>query len=84
LFEIPGLRFVIFEGAGNKRWLWDFFTTRKFAVFGLARTLLRPRVVPVMTFEDWNSFHDFVAVPAGPGLPSTAVSPQDLAASLTR
>jgi len=83
VFELPGLRFVVFEGDQNQRWLWDFFTDKGFAVFGLARTLLRPRVVPVTSFEDWAAFHDFVAVPAGASLPASKTSLQDLAAHVT-
>jgi FkbM family methyltransferase len=83
LFELPGLRFVVFEGDQNQRWLWDFFTGKGFAVFGLARTPLRSRVVPVTRFERWASFHDFVAVPAGANLPSSETSLQDLAARVT-
>lgn len=82
LVKLPGLRFVVFEGAQNQRWLWDFFTKKGFAVFGLARTVIQPRVGPVRRFEDWPLFHDFVAIPASADLPSTATSLGRLAARL--
>lgn len=64
ILALPRLKFVVFEGDRNERVLFDLFSGAGFAVFGLARTLLSPKVEHVADFARWHDFHDFVAVPA--------------------
>lgn len=81
LLQQDGLTFVVFEGKSSKRWLWDFFSRHGFAVFGMARTPLRPRIAPVARFEDWSPYYEFVAVPAQEGLPTREVALRAFAAA---
>lgn len=69
LADQAGLKFVVFEGANFKDWLWNFFTDRGFVILGLERSLLRSRVRLLDRFEDWDAFHDFVAVRTTAAIP---------------
>lgn len=62
LAALPGLRFIVFEGASNEAWLWDFFQRHGFRIFGLVRSPVRPRAREVTEFAAWPAFHDFVAL----------------------
>jgi FkbM family methyltransferase len=62
LLMFPRMRFVVFEGCSNQRWLFDHFGDAGFAIFGLKRSPLRCRVERVDDFADWDRYHDFVAV----------------------
>lgn len=62
LLPFPTLRFVVFEGCNNQRWLFERFAEAGFALFGLKRSPVRCRVERVDAFDDWPRYHDFVAV----------------------
>lgn len=62
LVEQDSLKFVVFEGANEQRWLWDFFTDAGFALFGLERSILRSQISPLGSFDDWSKYHDFLAI----------------------
>jgi FkbM family methyltransferase len=83
LTPLPRLRFVVFEGCSNERWLFDHFCAAGFAVFGLKRSPLRCLVERVDAFDRWHRYHDFVAVrhPARGTLPMR-LTPWRLAAGL--
>lgn len=62
LVEQEGLKFVVFEGANEQRWLWDFFTGAGFTIFGLERSIRRSQISPLASFDDWSKYHDFLAI----------------------
>ncbi|MEM8801024.1 MAG: FkbM family methyltransferase [Pseudomonadota bacterium] len=62
LVEQESLKFVVFEGANEQRWLWDFFTGAGFTIFGLERSILRSQISPLRSFDDWSKYHDFLAI----------------------
>jgi FkbM family methyltransferase len=62
LLPFERMRFVVFEGCSNERWLFDRFSAAGFVIFGLKRSPLRCRVERVDEFSQWHGYHDFVAV----------------------
>lgn len=70
LIAMENVRFIVFEGANFKRWLWDFFTGNDFKVFGLVRSPLSAKVQHVSRFEEWNAYHDFLAIRSFPDIPT--------------
>lgn len=82
LLPFERMRFVVFEGCSNERWLFDHFDGAGFVIFGLKRSPLRCRVERVDAFSQWHDYHDFVAVRpprAAVTLPAS-MGPQRLAA----
>jgi hypothetical protein len=77
-----GVRFVVFEGDRNQQMLFDLFTTANFAIYGLRKTVIFPEVERVSNMTEWGWFHDFVAVPASPRLPSSKASVRRLSAAI--
>ena len=70
LVEQEGLKFVVFEGANEQRWLWDFFTGAGFTVFGLERSF-SSQISPLGSFDDWSKYHDFLAIKTDQTFPDT-------------
>jgi FkbM family methyltransferase len=82
LLPFENLRFVVFEGCSNERWLFDRFDGAGFAIFGLKRSPLRCRVERVDDFALWHRYHDFVAVHAPQRALPRRLHPQRLATLL--
>jgi FkbM family methyltransferase len=82
LLPFERMRFVVFEGCSNERWLFDRFHGAGFAIFGLKRSPLRCRVERVDDFALWHRYHDFVAVRTTPAALPRRLHPQRLAALL--
>jgi FkbM family methyltransferase len=80
LLPFERLRFVVFEGCSNERWLFDHFSGAGFAIFGLKRSPLRCRVERVDDFAQWHRWHDFVAVRRPHAALPRSLHPQRLAA----
>ena len=74
LLQLPGLRFVQFEGASNLAQLQSIFSAASFEVFGLNRTVFAPRLTHCPDLASWNLYHDFVALPRAAGLPRETMS----------
>jgi FkbM family methyltransferase len=80
LLGFERMRFVVFEGCNNERWLFDHFREAGFATFGLKRSPLRCRVERVDDFSQWQRWHDFVAVRPPRAAPPASLDPRALAA----
>ncbi len=83
LFDLPGYRFCVFEGASNQRALYDLFAARGWTLFGLCRTVLRPKLARIARFEDWDLYHDFIALPRNPDVPDGPVPLARVAGAFT-
>lgn len=62
LIAMPELRFCIFEGANNESTLFDLFRDANMQMFGLCRNIFSVALEPVHNMDDFNRFHDFVAI----------------------
>ncbi|MGH1587940.1 FkbM family methyltransferase [Methylobacterium phyllosphaerae] len=82
LLECSNLLFVVLEGDKNIDLLFDILTKRDFAVFGLRRTLISPRLCRIFNLQDWSRFHDFLAVPARAAVPGKSIRLERVAAEL--
>jgi FkbM family methyltransferase len=82
LLPFANLRFVVFEGCSNERWLFEHFAGAGFALFGLKRSPVRCRVERVDEFAQWHRYHDFVAVRPPHGALPRRSHPQRLALAL--
>ena len=67
LLEFKNLQFIVFEGDANQEILHNIFTERQFNIYGIKKTLLRPRFSKIKNLDQWHLFHDFVAIPANNG-----------------
>lgn len=74
LLQLPGLRFVQFEGATNIAQLQSIFSAAAFDVFGLNRTIFVPRLSHCPDLASWDLYHDFVALPRSAKLPRQTMS----------
>jgi hypothetical protein len=76
------VRFVLFEAANNQSTLHELFLSNDFELFGLERTLMRPRVTRIGSLAELGRFHDVVAV-RGTGLGRiVGATPSDLGKAL--
>lgn len=82
LLPFQNLRFVVFEGCSNQRWLFEHFGDAGFALFGLQRSPLRCRVERIDDFGQWQRYHDFVAVRPPQGALPRRLHPRRLALAL--
>jgi hypothetical protein len=80
LLPFPQLRFVVCEGGGDERRLFDRFVDAGFAVFALKGSPLRCRVQRVDAFSQGPGYRDFVAVRRSSAALPRSLRPQRLAA----
>jgi FkbM family methyltransferase len=74
LLQQPGLRFVIFEAAYNRRQLWDLIDASGLILYGLRRLVHTKQVRRVEVFEQMTKYHDLVAIRPRAGAPAPKVA----------
>lgn len=62
LLALGGMKFCVFEGDRNQAELFKTFTAHNYAIYGLERTLWRTMIRRVELREDFDFYHDFVAI----------------------